>query len=79
MGNGQKGVYPRICQPDGGIGKTRPREALPRAPTRFKFNSDALARCPQPMPSTHTLFSFFGHVIGANGTVALGGQKDRHF
>ena len=50
-------------------GKTRPREALPRAPTGLKFNHAALTRCPQPMPSTDTFFCF-GHVVGANGTAA---------
>ena len=42
----------------GDIGQTRPREAPARAPDCPKFNSDALARYPQALPSTHT-FSFF--------------------
>ena len=37
LGNGLRGVYPHpppsFSQPNGGIGRTRPREALPRAPT----------------------------------------------
>ena len=69
-----KGGYtPRIFRPNEGIGKPRPREALPRASTCFKFNSDTLTRCPQAMPSTRTFF--FGHVVGANGTVAQEGSK----
>ena len=56
----------------GNIGKTSPQEALTMAPTCFKFSPDALATCPQPMPSTRTLF-FFGHVAGAVSTVAQEG------
>ena len=57
------------------MGKTRPREALPRVPTCPKFSYEALARCPQPMPRTHTFFVFFfGHVVGANGTAAQEGS-----
>ena len=55
-GNRQRGVYPRLLWPHGGIGKTRPREAPPRAPNCAKFSSDALAKCPQPLPSTHIFF-----------------------
>ena len=58
-GNGQRGVYPLEFRPFGGRGETRPRQALPRAPTCPNCNLDALARRPQPMPSTHTLFCFF--------------------
>ena len=44
LGNGQKGVHPPYFRPNGGMGKTRLREAFPPAPTWFKFNSNALAR-----------------------------------
>ena len=49
-GKGQRGYYsPGVFKRNGGIGKTRPRNALPRAPACFKFNSGALtffrARC----------------------------------
>ena len=65
----QRGVYPPLLQTNGGIGKTRPREAPPRAPTGLNFNCGALARCPQPIPSTYVyLFLVFGHIIGAEGT-----------
>ena len=50
-------------RPIEGIGKTGARQAFPRAPTFLKFNSEALVRLPQPMPSTHTVY-----VFGSNGT-----------
>ena len=37
-------------------GNTRPREVPACARTCRDFNSDALATCPQPMQTTHTLF-----------------------
>ena len=65
IGKRSNGVHPRLFRPNGGGGKTRPREAPPRAPTCFNsiLNPDALARCPQPLPSTHTFSSFVGHTI----------------
>ena len=52
-----KGGYtPRTFLPIGGLGKTSTRDAFPRAPTGSEFNSDALARRPQPMPSTPAFF-----------------------
>ena len=62
--NSQRGVYPRLFRPNGDLSKTPPREALPHAPSCFKFYADALARYPQPMPSTRAFFVFFGHVLG---------------
>ena len=68
------GVYPPLFQPNGGTGKTSPQEVLPRAPTCPNFNSEALARCPQPMPTTNTdVFLFFFVDAGANGTAAQEG------
>ena len=64
----KEGVYPPDFVVKRGIGKTRPREALPRAPNYPKFSRDALARCPWPLLSTHTFF--FEPVVGADGTVA---------
>ena len=70
-----KGGYtPRVFQRTGGRGKTRPRNALPRVPACFKFNYDAPRRCSQLMPNTRN-FVFFGHVVGANGTAALGSKR----
>ena len=63
FGNGQRGVHPPFLQPNGGIGKTRLREALPRAPTCLKFNYDALARSPQPMPTTQTFHFIFSGTL----------------
>ena len=60
----------------GGTGETRPRKAFPRAPTCVKCNSKALARRPQPMPSTHTVFFLFGNVLGPIGTAVLEGAKE---
>lgn len=62
-------VNPSPFQPNGGVGKTRPREVPTRASTCLELNSDARARRPQPMQSTHT--SFFGHAFRADGPVAL--------
>ena len=67
------GVYPLLFWSIGDIGQTRPWEAPARAPDCPKFSSDALARCPQTLPSTHT-FSFFEHAVGANGTAAHEGS-----
>ena len=54
-----KGGYtPRIFKPNGGIGKTFPRNTLQRAPACFKFSTEALARVPQPMPCTRFFFFF---------------------
>ena len=64
-----------MFQPNGRIAKTRPREALPRAPICPKFNSDALARCPQPDTEDAYLSFFSGHVVGANGTAAEKGSQ----
>ena len=68
FGNGQRGVYLQLSRPKGGIGKTRPWEALQRAPTCLKFNYDALVRCPQPMSSTHIISFISGYVVGSNGS-----------
>ena len=73
-GNGLKGVHPLLFWSNGGVGQTRPREAPARAPDCTKFSSDALARCPQTLPSTHTFSLFFEHVVGANGTAAREGS-----
>ena len=63
-------------QPNGGIGKIRMREPRPHALSCLKFNCDALARCSEPLPSTHTFsFLLFGHVVGANGTAAQEGSQ----
>ena len=60
FGNGQRGVYPLLLWSNGGIGKTRLRQAPPRTPDCPKFSFDALARYPQTLPSTHTVVcSFF--------------------
>ena len=62
----------QVCSPEknqpngGGVGKTYTRKVPARAPACLDFNSDALARRPQHMQSTDTLY--FGHVIGADGT-----------
>ena len=69
-GKGSKGGISPGFQPYGGVGKTRPREAFPSAPTGSEFNSDALARCPQPMPSTLLFYFFFGHVALVNSIAA---------
>ena len=74
-GKGQRGVYHLLFWSNGSIGQTRPREAPASAPDCPKFSSDALARCPQTLPSTHTfLFSFFEHIVGANGTASHEGS-----
>ena len=70
-GNDRREVYPLLFWSNGGIGKTRTLEAPPRAPNCPKFSSDALARCPQTLPSTHTFFfSFSEPVVEAHGTAA---------
>ena len=68
------GVYPLLFWSIGDIDQTRPREEPARAPDCPKFSSDALARCPQTLPSTHTFFVFFEDVVGANGTEAHEGS-----
>ena len=68
---GQRGGILPFFQLNGGIGNTRPREALPRAPTWPKFNSDALARPAAHAQGTHLFF--FEHTVGANGTAAQEG------
>lgn len=50
------GIPPPFSATRGRAGKTRPQETPPSAPACLKFNSDGLARCPQPMASTHTFF-----------------------
>ena len=62
-------IPPAFWDNRGYMGGTRPREALARAPDCPKSSSDALAKCPQTLPSTHAFF-FFEHVVGANGTAA---------
>ena len=51
------------------------RGTCPRLPQNaLKFNFDARARHPQPMPSIHTFsFLFVGHGIEANGAAAKEG------
>ena len=63
LGNGQRVVYPLFFWSNGGIGQTRPREAPTRAPGFPKFSSDALARCPQTLPSTHTFLFFSSRTL----------------
>ena len=76
MGNGQRGIYSLLSWSNGGIGQTRPREAPACTPDCPKFSSDALARCPQTLPSTYTFwFVFFEDVVGANGTAAHEGSS----
>ena len=64
------GCTPGFLWSNGGIVKTRPLEAPPNDPNCPKSTSDALARCPQPLPSTHTCFSFF--------RAGCWGWRDRH-
>ena len=71
-------VYPRVLKPNGGAGKSRPRNALPRAPACFKSNSDALARCPQPMPSTRN-FVLSGRLLGRTLQPRTRGQNGSPF
>ena len=78
-GNGQSGVYPLLLWSDGGIGKIRQLEAHPRAPNCPKFSSDALARCPQPLPSTHTFSSFSSTLLGQTGPRRTSGLRDPPF
>lgn len=55
----------------GGIGKIRARKVLPHAQTCLNRNSDALTRCPKPMPSTRTpLFVLYEYSFGADWTAA---------
>ena len=68
------GVCPLLFGSIGDMGQTKPREAPARAPNCPKFSSDAQARCPQTLPSTHTFVFFFEHVVGANGTAAYEGS-----
>ena len=75
-GNGQRGVYPVLVWSNGGIGQTRPREAPARAPDCPKFSSDALARCPQTLPSTHTFSFFFSTSLGLTGPRRTRGLRD---
>ena len=79
-----KGGYtPRVFKPNGGIDKTRPRNALRRAPACFNFNSvppwqDARSPCRARAPFLFTfIVYFFRHVIGANGTVVGAGRIQR--
>ena len=67
-------VYPRAFWPNGGIGKTRPREALPRAPTCFKWNYGLQAWCARSTCRARPPF-FFGYGVGATGNVAQEGSK----
>ena len=50
---------------------------FPRSPSCLECNSEALARRPQPMPSTHTVFFFFPSTfLGLTGPRRRRGQKD---
>ena len=62
-----KGVY--------SVGKTGPRDVPVLAPNCLKFTFDGLARHPQPMPSTHTVFCSLGYDIGVNGPATQEGAE----
>ena len=65
---------------NGGIGKTRPPGAPPLDPTCPKFSFDALARRPQPLPSTHTFSPFFSSTwLGLTGPRRTRGLRDSPF
>ena len=62
-------IYPRVSRSCEGTRKARPRNVLAVAPTYLQINYNAVARHPQPMPSTHTVVVVFrqGIVQGLTG------------
>ena len=80
MGNGQRGGYtPRIFQPNGGVGKTSPRQVPARAPACLTLYYDGLARRPQLMPSTDTFCFFVGLLLGLTAPWRRRVHKDPPF
>ena len=73
------GYTPLLLWSKRGCRKTRPREVPLCAPNCPKFGSDALARCPQPLPSTHTFFLFSSTLLVLTGPPRTRGLTDPPF
>ena len=52
-------VYPPAFEAKREYRQNTPAGGAPTCPNLFKFNHDALATCPPPMPSTHMFLFFF--------------------
>ena len=74
-------MYPFLWWSNWGIYTKHGRGRRPHVPqTASNFSSDALARCPQPLPSTHTFFFFFPSTLfGLTGPRHTRGLRDPSF
>ena len=72
---GVYGYTPRLLRPKGSIGKTRPQEALPRAPTCSNSITTRWQHARRPCRARTCFCFFFRHVCEANGTAAQEGSQ----